>query len=495
MLATSSKIPFTDLFSALFICWTVFVTLILADSSGASFRLHLPLLAPFESFTESDLAATESSRQLNRHEQIDLKWQDVPIEGDPRLTSDNFKELAKGESPFLLQVKPIDELILSVLSSEGNHLWPTLSPDGRNLAYVSLTDRRATTWMYNFESESLGRIQGTEEGKAQNSGISSSVGGLLSRLQRRGEGIGSRTRVASDIAWSRDSKYYTFVSGGKIFIGTPSVPSPYTLLNGKAYIAYPRWSPDGEQLVYSLGGAGSGDLYRIVDLRRVISLLSTGEKKRQLKTPLLTQQQQLTNQSEGEEFFVTWGKNPNHLIYQQYTGGESGYDLSQLNHLSESSAPTPEPLEQVHDQIYPKISPDGTTLSFYYNLLDKFALFTTQIQPGQLLSLPDSDGSVVASVVIDAQKGPLWSPDSRYLIYIADSAGEKFPVYMINSHDKTYQNNEKITPNSKRLTPAKIVNCTAVDLATTGKLVVLAAQQGAQQRLFLGITNFRSPAD
>ena len=503
MLATSSQVTLPYLSSALFICWTVFITSVLADTSNASSRSHLSLLAPFRSSTKPEHVVIEYSSQLNRSEQIDLKWQDVPIEGRQRLTYNNFKELAKGKRPSLLQIKPIDELISSVLSSEGNHLWPALSPDGRNLAYVSLTRRRATTWMYNFGSESLGRIQGTEEGNAQNSGISSSVGGLLSRLQRKGEGVGSRTRVASDIAWSNDSKYYAFVSSGKIFIGMPSIPTPYMLFDGKSYIAYPRWSPDNQQLVYSSGITGNGDLYRISDLQSQISSLLNWPKKQQLKKPLIpfVQQQRLTNQRTGEEFFATWGKQPTRLIYQHYSGGDRGYgyDLSQLD-LSES-IPTPKPLEKVYDQIYPKISPDGTTLSFYYNLfqkrsgsvnqkLDKFALYTTSINDGQLLDLVENQ--VTFSVVIDAQKGPLWSPDSRHLIYIADNTEEKYPVYVINSQNRGPEENSQ---NRKRLTPEIIVNCTAVDLARTGKIVVFAAQEGAQQRLFLGITNFRSTVD
>ena len=493
---------------AVFLSWLGLFYLISLDSSRALSNTEIQLFTPFAAGSNSDSKANALSWEIDRGPRVELEWQDVPMEENEVLNCSRFKELVSGRTPKILQVKPIDDLILSNGEQQGNHLWPTLSPDGRYLSYISLTRRMTTTWLYGFESRGRGQIKGSETTQGQGRGITGSATGFLSRLQRRGKDIGSQNRPASDIAWSGNSRYYAFVSAGKIFIGIPSVPIPYMLLDGKAYIAYPRWSPDNQQLVYSSGITGNGDLYRIVNLQSQISSLLNWEHWKQERQPKL---QQLTNQMSGEELFATWGKQPNYLIYQQYSGGDHGYDLSQLNYLKEDSPSIPEPLKKVYDQIYPKMSPDGTALSFYYNRfkteprnvanekLDKFALFTKQIQPGQLLSFQGSDdlfnNQVTVSVVIDAQKGPLWSPDSQYLIYIADNAGEKFPVYATTPNLPPYQNNEQLTVNDQRLTSEKIVNCTAVDLAETGKLAVIAAQKGTQQRLYLATTNFRSPVD
>ncbi|HIB91662.1 TPA: hypothetical protein EYO57_31485, partial [Candidatus Poribacteria bacterium] len=77
-----------------------------------------------------------------------------------------------------------------------------------------------------------------------------------------------------------------------------------------------------------------------------------------------------------------------------------------------------------------------------------------------------------------------WSPDSKYLIYIADRSEQKYPIIA-----RRYPKPESLV--DVRLTSRNEPNCTFVDLAIkNGKLLAFTAQKRAAQKLFVSLTNF-----
>jgi hypothetical protein len=480
---------------------------------------------------------------------------------DRKASSKRFKDVASTNS-HLLQKHSISDFLPDG-EADGNHLKPNFSPDGTKLSFIAQTTREVKMYLIDFETGLVSQLR-----VSSGEGRQSRQRGRRSRRRRTTTDEGAE---AAELVWSNDGRYYAFTSEGKIYLGMPEVPKPYLLGDEGAYVAFPRWSPEDQQLLYASGKTGKGDLYRIANLGELLEKLRTDSRVARQINPTAIQREQLTGlvpgiEKDAEEDFATW-RSENEVIYQSYRGGVSEFDLSELK-LSNLRNPTLRASLNL-DQMYPRLSPDGRKLGFYmnnywkkpdepesfsfhinlsfhndlnnrnlsdslkqafsnqriqlpdrsqilveekdrswqiralptiYNIKkdgirlsvsflrldpnqqrDKFALAVTQGAQG----IADThDQFTYDAVIIDPYKGPLWSPNSDYLLYIADQSAQNYPII---AHPLDSVTGKPLTESATE------INCTAVDLAgQTGKLIGFVAKDtgSAFQKLSVGVVNF-----
>ena len=432
---------------------------------------------------------TAENRKNNQQKEVLLDFAEINLNDDRKIKS--LRDLENLDFS-IAQKKSISRLAQdSIGALEGNHLAPNLSPNGKYLSFTVQTSRETKMFLYSFEKRKLSQI------KAAESQFTEGIRNRRSFLRRRTRRTLAKGEIASNLAWSTDSRYYAFTSGGKVYLGMPNATGFYLLVDDQAYVAFPNWSPDNGQLVYTSGKTGKGDLYRIHNLKNFLDQILTDRSLQPESVPLaiLKEPEQLTGhnsrEKSGEEDFAIWQGES--FSYHAYRGGTKGFDIFQFNPTI--NKPPIALSDFLDDQMYPHLSPDGQKIAFYSNRwqkqqgspnkqLDKFAIFIADLSsnvPGStLIQNQFSDNSVIH----DTYKGPLWSPDSKYLIYIADRSEQKYPIIA-----RRYPKPESLV--DVRLTSRNEPNCTFVDLAIkNGKLLAFTAQKRAAQKLFVSLTNF-----
>ena len=431
----------------------------------------------------------KDNQQKERRLDFDLEFAEVNLNHDRKIKS--LKDLENLDYA-IAQKKTISRLAQdSTGALEGNHLAPNLSPNGKYLSFTVQTNRETKMFLYSFENRKLSQI------KARESQFTEGIRNRRSFLRRRTRRTLAKGEIASNLAWSTDSQYYAFTSGGKVYLGMPNATGFYLLVDEQAYVAFPNWSPDNKQLVYTSGKTGKGDLYRI-NLEKFLQSTIPDRHEKPESVPLTIQTEQLTGYNDsleksGEEDFAIWQGEK--ISYHAYRGGTKGFDIFQLNPTTNKPIPRSNFLD---DQMYPHLSPDEKKIAFYSNRwkkqqgspnkqLNKFAVFVTGLS-GELGSTLIQNQFSDNSVIHDTYKGPLWSPDSKYLIYIVDRSEQQYPI-IARRHPKR----ESFV--DFKLTSRNETNCTFVDLASeNGKLLAFTAQKGAAQKLFVSLTNFPLPS-
>ena len=430
---------------------------------------------------------TTENKKNNQQKEVLLDFAEINLNDNRRIKS--LRDL-EGLDFSIAQKKSISRLAQdSIGALEGNHLAPNLSPNGKYLSFVVQTSRETKMFLYSFEKRKLSQIKATE------SQFTEGIRNRRSFLRRRTRRTLAKGEIASNLAWSTDSRYYAFTSGGKVYLGMPNATGFYLLVDEQAYVAFPNWSPDNNgQLVYTSGKTGKGDLYRIHNLKNFLDQILTDRHVKPESVPIaILKPEQLTGhdsrEKSGEEDFAIWQGES--FSYHAYSGGTKGFDIFQFNPTTNKPIPLSNFLD---DQMYPHLSPDGQKIAFYSNRwkkqqgspnkqLDKFAVFVTDLSSelgSTLIQNQFSDNSVIH----DTYKGPLWSPDSKYLIYIADRSEQQYPIIA-----RRYPKRESLV--DVKLTSRNETNCTFVDLASkNGKLLAFTAQKRAAQKLFVSLTNF-----
>jgi len=417
-----------------------------------------------------------------------LQWLPIPL--DCELEDGNksirdyktFRSVTEGRNGVrILQKKRID---IFYVPPEGKHVEPDLSKDGSKVVCTSMTGEYAKTWLYDFATGRVAHI--TPETVSEFSPINSS---------RRMTSWREEMDVPEDIpiaelSWAPDNKGYVFASGKRLYMGFVGIEKPLVMLEGANVVNMPRWSPDGRKIVYvSSKGDGAIDLFLITNVDEVLKSAQDGKEVRANSIQLTGSE---LEEMKGWEFLASWYSNSERIVYSAERGADDkqkkgvvDYDICALN-LSASQAKEVL-INFVRDQYFPVYSPDGNYLAFYSNLwrdqnrfnddLKRFAIFAKGLSDTES-PLPQRTGWIK----LDDRKGPIWSPDGEFLIYIKHSVAEQFPIYAQRLVDKhlTRLTNPKGNPNNE-----------FVDISGNGKIIAFCSQSGYEVRLHVGIVNFR----
>lgn len=154
---------------------------------------------------------------------------------------------------------------------------------------------------------------------------------------------------------------------------------------------YPRWSPDGTQIVFNSQVSGDFEVYRVD---------TNGDNRRQL------------TDSPGYDIMADWSPDGTQIVFSSERDGD--FDLYVMDADGNN-------LRQLMDmpaqQIHPRWSPDGTRIAFTSTpcVMDN-GCFTV----GDILVYSVADESVieVAATPDVAEFQPTWSPDGNEIIYV-----------------------------------------------------------------------------
>ena len=197
-----------------------------------------------------------------------------------------------------------------------------------------------------------------------------------------------------DPAWSHDGRiaYAVFRSGDwDIAITRPSryqtqlVSNMGQSMNTSANQHTPRWSPDGSQIAYLVGGQFLGEL-GIAD--------ATGNNARMLTRGMQIVRDEYDWSPDGAYIIFTTQRDGNYEIYRVNVSNGAIINLSR--HASEDFSP--------------KWSPNGDTIAFISSRNGGLHLFLMTV-----------DGVDIQQITADNNRPAtlIWSPDAQWLVYTA----------------------------------------------------------------------------
>jgi Tol biopolymer transport system component len=193
--------------------------------------------------------------------------------------------------------------------------------------------------------------------------------------------------ISGDVDWSPDGRHILIGDSGRLYVTNTDWTGRKLLLDpAPARAEEPRWSPDGNQIVFALGrNPGSADVY-------VMDADGTGTKR-------------LTRLGPGKG----WPSSPS----WSPDGSRIAFLLPGSLDVMNADGSGEQVLRRFPNGIFPSSlawSPDGETIAF--------ALL--KLGPNRHASgiyLLQADGSALHRLTRDIDSNPSWSPDGRQLVF------------------------------------------------------------------------------
>jgi Tol biopolymer transport system component len=272
---------------------------------------------------------------------------------------------------------------------EGNCQVPSWSPDGAQLSWeVNYHDRKVVELYVSLGAPGVAPRRVTPVTR----GASAMTAGF--------DRTGTET-VAHELSWAPASmKRFVYASSGAsqdydLFIDGAGAVAAAPGADGTA-----AWSPDGRWIAFTSARTGQGDLY-LLDVNAVE------------KPPL-----KVSGDPTASELFAAWSPDSQKLAFVGHT--QKGDNVYLIDNVA---FPAPRALTAwEHTNTRPTWSPDGAMIAFYSNHtdIDRFDLYVMPV---------GGTATLVATDVRMNDDGPVWTPDSRHLLYVKKDEASFDPVY------------------------------------------------------------------
>ncbi len=277
---------------------------------------------------------------------------------------------------------------------------PRWSPDGKKLAfevYLPKNDSREV-WIATLgPGDSKLSEEEVTTGKTQTSDL-----------------LGDRKAPVVEFAWAPDmkmlSKPYVFSSIGpkKNF---DLFADGSWLTNNPGNDGQPDWSTDGRYIAYTSQRKASGDVYAL-DLQ--------GDS-----TPM-----QLTFWPSDTVYRPRFAAHTNRLLFTRSQTGSKGQSIGVIDFVTDPKQSVHMVTEWNGDEIRPEWSPDGTKIAFFANKGNA----NDKVYD---LWVIGSDGKnqlrLARNVVVPDYTGPVWTPDSSTILFVAQDFKKDNPVMFVRA--------------------------------------------------------------
>jgi len=206
--------------------------------------------------------------------------------------------------------------------------------------------------------------------------------------------------VVHELAWAPAAlgPMYVFAASNDAFDYDVYLSGGGALAPGPGADGGAAWAPDGRSIVFTSARTGEGDLY----------LLDTDE----VEHP----PQRLTTMRDSAELYVSWSPSGASLVFVAHTG--SGDNLWLLPRVGASPARL---TSWPGSQIRPRYAPNDERIAFYANREDpeRFDLYVVKV---------GATPTRIATGVYPDARGPSWTADGRYIVFVADNDQQLDPI-------------------------------------------------------------------
>jgi eukaryotic-like serine/threonine-protein kinase len=264
--------------------------------------------------------------------------------------------------------------------------------------------------------------------------------------------------VATDASWSSDGDRLAYTSGKEVYVANGDGAEPRRLVTSDGTASWPRWSPDGSRLRFTVNGANGSAIWEIA---------SDGTRLH----PLLTGWN-----SPPAECCGSWTPDGKYFVFQSSRGGvadiwamrEAGSLVRRVNHrpvqLTSGPTSTFAPLPGTDgDQIFVRtIQPRGQLVRFDAKSAEFRPLFPG-VPPGiqgtgvdfsrdgkwiAYMSYPDGslwrsrpDGSERSQLTYPPLLAymPRWSPDGSQIAFMGQLPGKPWQLYIVSAQGGSAQ--------------------------------------------------------
>ncbi|MFQ5572156.1 MAG: TolB family protein [Rhodothermales bacterium] len=327
---------------------------------------------------------------------------------------------------------------------------PAICPsDPDIIAYGRLFRDALELYLYNQRTQRVERVQVPKDDEAAG-GIETLFTDLF-----EAQNLDKFSRYDGQLSWrprldAKERQWFAFISGSEggfdMYLsyvdaqGQLATETPIRL-SFDGLEQFPKWSPDGQQLVFVSGNESGSDLYLIRDMGAVIA-----RQGKAFQPTRLTSNPDL-------EAFPAWSPDGHYVAFQTLTteNGRRNWGISVVKSTGLSSQAVAPPVRltedlSAYDEFKPSWAPDGQHIAFYVsqarvdeatdNLQQDIGVLgvvrssgTDRIVRGRVLS--GFSPRLAINVIPHEGRGPSWMPveDALLLVHVKREAQARFPIY------------------------------------------------------------------